>query len=97
MFVCSIAFFIFYSVQNIAFSIFFDGQNKSSDTCLRKNDSEPRGYGPSLFDAVMIDDDALLRCLFRRFPLMRKKASELTADEREVLSPAALMTNHFYT
>ena len=50
-----------------------------------------------LFDAVMIDDDALLRSLFRRFPLMRKKASELTHDERDILSPAALMTNHFYT
>jgi hypothetical protein len=50
-----------------------------------------------LFDAVMIDDDALLRCLFRRFPLMRKKASELTDDEREALSPAALVANHFYT
>ena len=50
-----------------------------------------------LLDAVMIDDDALLRSLFRRFPLMRKKASELTHDERDILSPADSMTNHFYT
>ena len=50
-----------------------------------------------LFDAVMIDDDALLRCLLRRFPLMRKKASELSGEERQDLYPARLMTNHFYT
>ena len=50
-----------------------------------------------LFDAVMIDDDALLRCLLRRFPLMRKKASELSGEERQDLYHAHLMTNHFYT
>lgn len=49
------------------------------------------------FDAVMIDDDALLRCLFRKSPLMAKKVSQLSSEEIEVLSPAALMTNHFYT
>ena len=50
-----------------------------------------------LFDAVMVDDDALLRCLLRKFPLMAKKASELSSDERDVLFPADSMTNHFYT
>ena len=50
-----------------------------------------------LFDALMIDDAVVLGYLLRRFPLMRKKASELTDDERDVLSPPESMTNHFYT
>eukprot|EP00966_Prymnesium_polylepis_P244681 5659445-Prymnesium_polylepis.2 len=39
----------------------------------------------------------MLRALLRRFPSMGKKAATLTVDECEFLSPASLMSNHFYT
>eukprot|EP00966_Prymnesium_polylepis_P270737 6254572-Prymnesium_polylepis.1 len=35
--------------------------------------------------------------MLRRFPLLGKKADTLTIEERDELSPSALMTNHFYT
>lgn len=50
-----------------------------------------------LLEATMKDDEAFLRCLLRKFPLMQRKASELTSDEQESLYPCALMSNHFYT
>jgi hypothetical protein len=49
-----------------------------------------------LLDAAVTDDDGLMRCLFRRFPLMAKRAADLTNDERDSIC-ASPYTNHFYT
>tara|TARA_B110001450_G_scaffold252641_2_gene274767 strand:- start:1346 stop:2023 length:678 start_codon:yes stop_codon:yes gene_type:complete len=49
-----------------------------------------------LLDAAVTDDDALMRCLIRRFPPMAKRAADLTNAERDSIC-ASPYTNHFYT
>lgn len=46
-----------------------------------------------MLDAAVTNDDALMRCLLRRFPLMAKRAADLTNDE--YLSIFQPYTNHF--
>jgi len=46
-----------------------------------------------LLDAAVSNDDALMRRLLRRFPLMAKRAADLDPDDSVCESP---YTNHFY-
>ena len=46
-----------------------------------------------LLDAAVSNDDALMRCLLRRFPLMAKRAADIGPDDSICEST---YTNHFY-
>ena len=46
-----------------------------------------------LLDAAVTNDEGLMRCLLRRFPLMAKRAADLGPDDMICDSP---YTNHFY-
>lgn len=50
----------------------------------------------AILDAAVKDDEGLLCCLMRRFPLMAKRSCDLTAAEHASLFTSDL-TNHFYT